>query len=206
MSKDQEEKIVLPDADEVAKYAPSGPDATPPPPGDLEARDTPDTLPAQLSECRDKLLRAQAECVNMAKRLNQEHSESLRLAGMGLARDLLAVVDGFERMLGSTSAAAENDPVVQGVRLLAELLQKILRDHGVRAIEAIGQPFDPTQHEAMMQDRESEQPAGTVTAELQRGYTMHDRVLRPARVAVAAPDEETGADRPPARPKAENPD
>lgn len=212
MSKDQEKKIIVADAEEVARYAAGESNATtaetaaqagataPPTPGAGSAESV-EPLQAQFAECRDKLLRAQAECANIAKRLNQQHAESLRLAGMGLARDLLAVVDGFERMFSSLDATETNDAVGAGVRLVAELLHKVLRDHGVKAIEAVGKPFDPTRHEAMMEDRHSELPAGTVTAELQRGYTMHDRVLRPVKVAVATaagePEEGAEEEKPP---------
>ena len=207
----QEKKIVVADAEEVARYAAGESSATTgetaaqagataPPAQGAGSAESVEPRQAQFAECRDKLLRAQAECANIAKRLNQQHAESLRLAGMGLARDLLAVMDGFERMFSSLDATEANDAVVQGVKLLAELLHKVLRDHGVRVIEAVGQPFDPTLHEAMMEDRQSELPAGTVTAELQRGYAMHDRVLRPVTVAVATAagePEEGAAEEPP---------
>ncbi|MEE8385386.1 MAG: nucleotide exchange factor GrpE, partial [Dehalococcoidia bacterium] len=107
---------------------------------------------------------------------------------------LLPVVDNFERTLSSLAESAAADPVVQGVKLMSEQYTRVLKDHGIEPIEAVGQPFDPTLHEAMMQDRDSDQPAGTVTEKMQRGYQMNDRVLRPARVAVAAgPEEEEGA-------------
>lgn len=144
-------------------------------------------LRAECAELKDKLLRSQAECANISKRLQQHHVEALKLAGMGLARSLLPVLDSLEMTLGTCEAsAAEDDPVVQGVRLIRDEFQKAFREHGIVPVEAEGRAFDPTMHEAMMQDRETEAPAGTVTRELQRGYTMHGRVLRPAKVAVAA--------------------
>ncbi len=151
---------------------------------------TTESLRAQLDEYKDKLLRAQAECANVSKRLRQHHQESLKLAAMDLARNLLPVVDNFERTLSNLGDTAADDPLVQGVKLIAEQFTRVLKDHGIEPIEAVGLAFDPTLHEAMMQDRDSDQPAGTVTQEMQRGYKMNDRVLRPARVAVAAGPEE----------------
>lgn len=149
------------------------------------------SLQAERDALRDKLLRAQAECANISKRLRQQHAASLRLAGMGLARAILPVLDSLERTLGAIGDAAKEDPVAEGVRLIAEEMNKAFRDEGIVPIEAIGKPFDPTLHEAMMQDHASDLPPGTITREYQRGYTMHDRILRPAKVVVAAGKEGT---------------
>ncbi len=148
--------------------------------------ETLDALRTERDQLKDKLLRAQAECANISKRLHQQHGEALKLAGMGLARELLPIVDNFERSLEGMTAEHEKDSVIAGIKLIADQLVKVLRDHGVEPIEAVGKPFDPTYHEALMSDPASDLPPGTVTSELQRGYTMHGRVLRPARVTVAA--------------------
>ncbi len=149
------------------------------------------SLQTQLEAYQDKLLRAQAECANISKRLHQQHAASLKLAGMDLARALLPVVDSFERTLSNLSESSHDDPVVAGVKLVSDQLMKVLADYGVKVIEAVGKPFDPALHEAMMQDRETDAAVGMVTQELQRGYMMNERVLRPARVAVAGGDEES---------------
>ena len=148
----------------------------------------------QRDEYKDKMLRAQAESANSSKRLNQQHAEALKLAGMGLARGLLPVLDNFERTQANLKTAHADDPVIAGVRLIAEQLGKALKDHGVEPIEAIGRPFDPTLHEALLHDRNSTEAPGKVTQEFERGYKMHDRVLRHAKVAVAAEpmEEESG--------------
>ncbi len=148
-------------------------------------------LEAERAELNDKLLRAQAECANISKRLSQQHAASLKMAGMALARALLPVMDSFDRTLGVLDEARQNDggrddPVAEGVRLITEEFRKTLREQGVVPIEAAGEAFDPTRHEAMMQDKDADSPAGTVTRVFQPGYMMHDRVLRPAKVAVAA--------------------
>ena len=208
-------KIIVASEDDVTRYAPgteadesnpsaqsdgpsseAGSDAREPgstEPGSAEAaEETVESLRAQLQECQDKLLRSQAECANISKRLHQHHAESLRLAGMDLARGLLPVVDSFELTLSSLDKSKADDAVVQGIKLIAGQLTKVLEDHGVQPIEAVGKQFDPTLHEAMMPDQESDLPAGSVTRELQRGYKMKGRVLRAARVAVAAEPEESG--------------
>lgn len=183
-----EDKITTPTNEEVEKYAAAATDDSRTPPADA---DSIESLQRELADCRDKLLRAQAECANISKRLHQQHAESMKLASMGLARDVLNVVDSFGRSLEGLKAAGADVSVLEGVRLIAEQLEKVLRDHGVEPIHATGKPFDPTQHEALMPDYESPEPPGTVTAELVRGYTMHGRVLRPARVTVAAKKPES---------------
>ncbi len=159
-------------------------------------------LQAERAELQDKLLRAQAECANISKRLSQQHAASLKMAGMTLARALLPVMDGFDRTLGVLDEARENaggqdGPVAEGVRLIAEEFRKSFREQGVVSLEPVGDAFDPMRHEAMMQDKDTDAPAGTVTQVFQSGYMMHDRVLRPAKVAVAAGSDdaaEAGAD------------
>jgi len=202
--KKKKDTIAIPTEDEVAKFAPAanGQPSTDGGPQDdqvgsgepVSKEQEPETIESlrrQVEEHKDKVLRAQAECANISKRLHQQHAESLKYAGMDLARALLPVVDSFQRTMQSLDAeASENDPVAQGVRLIAEQLDKVLREHGVEPIAAVGEPFDPKFHEAMMQDRQSDMPPGTVTMEMERGYKKHDRVLRPAKVAVAAASEE----------------
>lgn len=190
-----EGKIVTASEDEVSKYSKPAADVAPDaqreePPAD---EDELTTLRRERDEYKDKYLRAQAECANTSRRLNQQHAKSLKLAGMGLARALLPLADNFHRTLDNLSARESDDPILAGVRLIAEELDKTLRDHGVVPIEAAGQPFDPFLHEAMMQDFDTEAPAGTVTQELVRGYMMNEHVLRPAKVAVAADRSESNS-------------
>jgi molecular chaperone GrpE len=150
-------------------------------------------LRRERDEYKDKFLRAQAETINTSRRLQQQHSTSLKLAAMELARELLPVVDNLERTIKSLDHLPADDPVTVGVRLIAEELSRVLKNHGIVPIEAIGKPFDPALHEALMQDQNSTASPGTVTSELERGYKMHDRVLRPARVAIAPGESGNGA-------------
>ena len=184
MSKESQ-KIAMPSDDEVAQFAGKAEQQSPADAASA-AVDPIVQLERERDEYKDKMLRAQAECANIAKRLHQQHGESLKLAGLGLARDLLPIIDNFERTLGNLQDAHAEDPVIAGVKLIADQLAKVLKDHGVEAIEAVGKRFDPNLHEALLHDRHSSQPSGTVTQEFERGYRMHDRVLRHSKVAVAA--------------------
>lgn len=148
-------------------------------------------LTAECNDLRDKLMRAQAECANISKRLTQQHQQAMRTAGLELARALLPVLDNLERTVEAGAEATDAKAIADGVRLVRDEFAKVFKDFGVTPVDSIGQPFSPQQHEALFQDFESTAPAGTVTQELQRGFMMHDRVLRPAKVAVAAdkPDD-----------------
>ncbi|OWY73382.1 nucleotide exchange factor GrpE [cyanobacterium TDX16] len=199
---DDKKKIVMPTEDEIAKDAPAEADSASEAGSgasaagmSTEAGETEASLRAQRDELRDKLLRAQAECANISKRMHQQNVEAVKHAGMGLAREVLHVVDSLDRSLEGLQSGAAGGSVLDGIKLIADQLAKVLSDHGVKPIESVGHPFDPMRHEAMMSDYESDKPVGTVTAEYQRGYMMHDRVLRPAKVVVAAKkaDEQPGS-------------
>ena len=132
----------------------------------------------------------------MQRRAAKEKADAVRFAVADFARDVLSVVDDFERTL----AAADSEPdtgIAEGARLVYDNLMKILRSHHIEEIEAEGQPFDPACHEAVMQQPSDEHPPQTVLQEIQRGYRLHDRLLRPAKVVVSAapPDETAGGGR-----------
>jgi len=145
-----------------------------------------ESLQAERDEFRDKFLRAQAECANISKRLHQQHAAASRMAGMDLARSLLPVLDSLEQTVASFGDTAKDDPLRHGVQLITDEFLKAFASHGIVPIESVGKPFDPALHEAMMRDHEMDLPPGMVTQELQRGYKMHERVLRPSKVAVSA--------------------
>jgi len=128
--------------------------------------------------------RAAADMSNMRRRHDLDRQEYTRQANATLVRDLLQVLDSFDGALATIPADARDTPWVGGVLQVERQLRSILERNGLTAIEAQGQPFDPTLHEALMQE-ESDQPADTVIGELQRGYKLHDRVLRPSMVKVA---------------------
>lgn len=194
--KKEDPKIVTPTDDEVKQYAESSaPDslndassATVEPASSAPA-DPSDALRREVEEYKDKYLRAQAETVNVSRRLQQQHAQALKHAATDLARELLPVVDNLDRTLEHVNRLPPDDPLGAGVKLLADEFAKVLKTHGIEPIEAVGKPFDPEIHEALMRDASSPLPAGTVCAELQKGYRLHDRVLRPARVAISAGGE-----------------
>lgn len=185
--------IEMPSENDVSRYGgdseaqPPIEDAAPLPVEEIDA------VRRELDECKDKLLRAQAECANISRRLHQQQVEAVRYATMGLARDVLHVLDSFDRSLQNMETAQADKAMLDGVRLIADQLDKVLKDHGITPIEAEGRAFDPTIHEAMMSDTNSDAAPGTVTRELVRGYMMNDRVLRPAKVMVAAGGDESHA-------------
>ena len=131
----------------------------------------------------DLYLRERAEAVNFKKRLVRENSEALRFANEPLVRDLLPVVDNLERAV--EHAEGDGQSVIEGVRLVLKSLLDILERHGVKRIEAVGEQFDPTRHEAMAQVESREHEPNQVVDQHHSGYLLHDRLLRPALVTVS---------------------
>lgn len=150
-------------------------------------------LTAQLSAAEkqaqdnyERLLRVSAEFDNYKKRTAREMKEVVKYANEKIAKELLTVVDNLERAIESATAQCPpDDPLVQGVELTLSDTLKLLERHQVFPIEALGQPFDPNFHQAMMQAASEEHPPNTVVQELQKGYMIHDRLLRPSLVAVS---------------------
>lgn len=127
--------------------------------------------------------RTQADFVNYRRRIEQERVELLKSAEAGLIHDLLPVLDDLERAIVSLPSDLRGLTWVDGILLIERKLAAMLEQHGLRPIEAMGKEFDPNEHEAVLRDGEPGE-ATTVTGELQRGYRLHDRVLRPTLVKV----------------------
>jgi molecular chaperone GrpE len=140
-------------------------------------------LRVELESVRDKLLRERAELENFKRRAAREKAEALRYGSEGLLRDLLPVIDNLERALAHARQSGGATPIVEGVELVLRSLVETLERHGVTRVQARGERFDPAIHEAIGHV-ESEHPANTVVDEHQRGYALHDRLLRPALVTV----------------------
>ena len=143
-------------------------------------------LQREVEELRDKNLRLLAELQNQQKRAQREKQEAQRFAEFEFARDLLVVLDDLERTQEAAKTASSAQAVADGVRIIYEHFLKVLRDCHIEPIQAVGKPFDPAFHEALLQLPSPDQPAGTVLQELARGYTMHERVMRPTRVVVSS--------------------
>jgi molecular chaperone GrpE len=147
-----------------------------------------ETVGAQSAEYLAGLQRERAEFQNYRRRTADERERDAGLASDGLLRKVLTLADDFDRAIEARPEALAGDPWAEGVGAIDRKLRMLLDSEGVVPIEVTpGTPFDPHQHEALVSVPDTEHPEGTVAAELQRGYRIRDRVLRPAMVAVAAP-------------------
>ncbi|WIW46501.1 nucleotide exchange factor GrpE [Bradyrhizobium sp. 62B] len=156
-----------------------------PEPGSVE------TLQKEVAEARDRTLRTLAEMENLRKRTTKEVADA-RLYGItGFARDVLDIADNLQRALDAVppEARAAADPglisLIEGVELTERSLLNALEKHGVKKLDPQGQKFDPNFHQAMYEVPDPSVPSGTVVQIMQAGYTIGDRVLRPALVGVA---------------------
>jgi molecular chaperone GrpE len=145
----------------------------------------------------DRYLRQVAELENFKKRAAREKEETVRFANEALIRDLLPVVDNLERAVAHAQGGGNGKPLVEGVEMVLKGLSDVLTKHGVTAISAAGQPFDPGIHEAMLQVECDTQAPNTVVEEHNKGYLLFDRLLRPALVSVAKPSETNEKKNPP---------
>ena len=137
----------------------------------------------EIDRLQDRYLRLQAELENFKKRTAREKAEFLKFAHEGLVLDFLPVLDGLERALRSARATAGSDSLIEGLEMIVRLFRSVLDKAGVKAVEALGQPFDPTVHQAVaMEDGEGDP---IVVEEVQKGYCIEGRVLRPAMVKVS---------------------
>lgn len=150
-----------------------------------------DELRRQLDDKQDRLLRALAEADNVRRRAQRDRDEFVKYANETLLRDLVPVLDNMDRALEAARSASGADGVVAGVELIQRELLRVLERAGVTRYSAVGQPFDPTRHEAIARVVSAQAKPDTVVSETAPGYLLHGRILRPAMVAVAAaPDED----------------
>jgi molecular chaperone GrpE len=134
----------------------------------------------------DRLLRLQADFENNRKRLEKERQEFARFANEGIILELLNILDDMERAVGLAQSGHEDFPAFKkGVEMILAHLYELLKEHGVKPIEAEGKTFDPHFHEALMQVEDKNAPEQTVLEELQKGYLLNDRVIRTAKVKVS---------------------
>ncbi|MBI3995827.1 MAG: nucleotide exchange factor GrpE [Nitrospirae bacterium] len=167
--------------------APS-PDAAEPTPLEQEVRSLKAELEQKNSEIKtaqDKQLRAFAEMDNYKKRMARDQLEQVRYANEKLLKEFLPVLDNLERALSHTKDSPERTPWVEGVELTYRQCMDMLKKFGVTTIPGVGEPFDPSRHQAVTYLDTSAHPENHVAEELQKGYLYHERVLRPSMVAVA---------------------
>ncbi len=161
-------------------------------PGDVEAIAA---LEAQLDEWKSRAYRQAADLENMRKRHAKEREDTRKFGIEGLLKDLLPVVDNMERALGHAEAEGGNEGLVEGVRMVWKQFLGVVESYGARPFDALGQPFDPNVHEAMTQMPSADHPPNTVMQVFQRGWMLHDRLVRPAMVVVSkAPEGTTSED------------
>ena len=147
-------------------------------------------LRAETADLKDKLLRAHAEVENIRKRAEREKEETAKYAVTRFARDIVNVGDNFQRAIDAVPAgAAEQDTALksflEGVTMTERELLNVLERYGIKRIHPINEPFNPHQHQAVMEIQRTDVPAGTVVQVFHAGFTIQDRVLRPAVVAVS---------------------
>lgn len=153
------------------------------------AGDDQSALQAENRDLRDRYLRAVADFDNFRKRAERERADFFKYALSGTLKDLLPIIDNFDRAL---EHAAEGDEFHKGVLMIYKQLVDVLKKSGLRVIDESGVHFDPNIHEGVVREEDSSVPSQTVLAVLQKGYFLHDRLLRPAlvKVAVGGPDRE----------------
>jgi molecular chaperone GrpE len=143
----------------------------------------------QAADNRDRWLRAVAELENYKKRALADKSNILKYRNEDLLRDLLPVVDNFERALSHSQESERCDPMMEGVTMILNMLRDLLGKYGLKEIEALDKPFDPHFHEAIARIQEAGKPNNTVINVLETGYLYNDRLLRPSKVVVSMTGE-----------------
>jgi len=140
----------------------------------------------KAQEYWDRMLRLQADFDNTRKRLEKEKQDFIKFANEGIIMELLNILDDLERAVGLAEAKHEDFPAfLKGVEMILAHLYEMLKEYGVKPIEAKGKLFDPNYHEALMQTEDKEHPEHTVLEEMQKGYLMNDRVIRTVKVKVS---------------------
>ncbi|KQN73642.1 nucleotide exchange factor GrpE [Devosia sp. BK] len=171
---------------------------------EIPATETPEVDPveallAENAELKDRVLRSAAEMENLRKRTERDVADTRSYAIAGFARDMLSATDALSRALlvipQETRETAEGTlkSLIEGLELAEREMQRLLGKHGVKAIEAAGQKFDPNKHQAMFEVPNPSVPEGTVVQVVQEGFAIGERVLRPAMVGVAKGGGATGA-------------
>ena len=165
--------------DEALAEKPASPDAAAPSSAEGQA------LRAEGQKLRDQLLRSRADFENFRKRSERDKAEYYKYALSGAVRDLLPVLDNLERAIAHAGDPGED--FQKGIELIHKQFADLIQKFGVRTVGEVSEPFDPNLHEAVMREENPEVPPNTVTDVFQKGYMLHDRLLRPAMVKVAVP-------------------
>src|SRR3954468_4742643 len=156
---------------------------------ELQEHDQIAELQNQLAEANNKALYAAAEVQNVRRRLEQEKQQASAYAASQFARDMLAIKDHLDRALGAVNDELRGDKVASqflaGIESTSRELEAVFTRNGVTRVKSVGEKLDPNKHQAMMEVPTTDAEPGTIVEEMQPGYTLKDRLLRPALVAVA---------------------
>lgn len=142
------------------------------------------TLEEELLDSKDRYIRQAADMENMRRRQERERSDLLKYGTEKLLQDLLPVLDSLDKAL--VTQGADSNPILEGIRMVQKQFAAVLENHGLKAIEAAGKPFDPNVHQAI-QRVEHDVETDTVKDEYQKGYSLNGRLIRPAMVSVYVP-------------------
>lgn len=170
---------------DAAEAAPVSPESITPP--SAPPQDPLEVLQAEVNKYRDQSLRTAADLENYRKRMIREKEEAIRYANMGLLEKLIPILDNFELGLevAKTAPDVSAASIVQGLSMVQRQLFDFVKEHGITAVEAIGQQFDPKLHEAIGHESHEQVPEGNVISQVRRGYKLADRLIRPAAVIVS---------------------
>ena len=152
-----------------------------------------DKAEKEARENYDRFLRAKADFENYKKRMARDNEDYRKFANESLFRALLPIVDNLERAIEALGEKERGvNPIIKGVELTLSEILKVFENFAVKPISALREPFDPTYHQAVMQETSDQHPDNTVVKELQKGYLIYDRLLRPAMVVVSKESKNSG--------------
>ena len=193
----EEQEIETQTADSEEAESPTTDDAPEESRADAESGDSPEAealakleaeyqaYKAESEKQHDQMLRTIAEFDNSRKRAEREKEESLKYALESFVKELIPTIDSIERAIQSTKESQDVDALVEGVEMIYKGLLSTLEKRSVTPIEAVNKPFDPMQHEAVMHVESEDIPENNVIEEWQKGYMLHNRVIRPSMVSVS---------------------
>ncbi|MBV6712593.1 nucleotide exchange factor GrpE [Paenibacillus chitinolyticus] len=144
-----------------------------------------DELRKAAEESQQRLLRAQADFDNFRRRTRQEKEEFAKYASLKLIEQMLPVIDNFDRALVSSRETQDFEALTKGIEMVYRQLEQLMTQEGLTPIEAVGQPFNPEFHQAIMQVESDDYEEGIVVEEVQKGYMLKDKVIRPSMVKVS---------------------
>jgi molecular chaperone GrpE len=146
-------------------------------------------LEAANAELKDQMLRRQAELDNFRKRLIRDKEDAIQFANENLMRDLLTFLDNMERAIAACKQGGDVKSLIEGLEMTqSQLMSTLDKNWGLKAIDSVGQEFDPSLHEACMMAIDENLEKETVLEEFQKGYTLHGRVIRPSKVKIGKPE------------------